>query len=186
MTGAARTVDDHGDLAGELAAVAGRRWWNRATLYLGAVVLLIGGFVGGVQVQKSYGDPPGGGPAAAIGRGGQRGAGGFAGFPGGGPANRPDGTGSGADRGSGSGAAPGAEAGAAPATTGTVKLVDGSTVYLQTADGTLITVRTSPDTTVAVASAGSLADLKPGDTVTVAGPNSAGTVTATKVTAERR
>ncbi|RKR87685.1 hypothetical protein BDK92_1977 [Micromonospora pisi] len=181
MTRAAGTVDDS-DLAGELAAVAGRRWWNRATLYLGAVVLLIGGFVGGVQVQKSYGDPPGGGPAAATGRGGQRGAGGFAGFPGGGSANRPGGTGTA----TGSAAAPGAEAGAAPDTTGTVKLVDGGTVYLQTADGSLITVRTSADTAVAVARAGSLADLKPGDTVTVVGPNSAGTVTATKVTAEQR
>ncbi|MEV4625248.1 hypothetical protein AB0J90_03000 [Micromonospora sp. NPDC049523] len=168
--------DDDGDLAAELAAVAGRRWWNRATLYLGAAVLLIGGFLGGVQVQKSYGDPPGSGPAAATGRGTQRGAGGFAGFPGG--AGRPDGT--------TGGSAPGADSGTAQTTTGTVKLVDGTTVYVQTDDGTVITVRTGADTAVAVAKTGSLKDLKAGDTVTVDGPNSAGTVTATKVTAQSK
>ncbi|WP_329103291.1 hypothetical protein OG792_26340 [Micromonospora sp. NBC_01699] len=164
------------DLAGELAAVAGRRWWNRATLYLGAAVLLIGGFAGGVQVQKSYGNPAGTGPAAATGRGAQRGAAGFPGFPG--AAGRPGATGTaaGADT----------ETGTAQSTTGTVKLVDGTTVYLQTADGTVITVRTGADTAVAIARSGSLSDLRAGDTVTVDGPNSAGTVTATRVTAQSK
>lgn len=159
-------------LAAELAAAAGRRWWNRATLYLGAVALLIGGFLGGVLVQKSYGDSTASGPAGAAARG-QRGAGGFA-FPGGMPTGFPGGAGN-----------PGAAnpgAGGASVTTGTVKLVDGTTLYVQTEDGTVVTVRTSGDTAIKLARDGALKDLKAGDEVTVEGADTAGTVTATTVT----
>ncbi|MFK3983967.1 hypothetical protein ACI2K4_26820 [Micromonospora sp. NPDC050397] len=174
-----------GDLADELAVVAGRRWWNRATVYLAALVLLVGGFVGGVQAQKSYGDPSGVGPGA-TGRGGERGAGGFAGYSGGRLANRPGDAGT-ADGAPTPGSATGegaAGSGAAQTTTGTVKLVDGGTVYLETPDGTVVTVRTGADTAVTIARAGSLATLKAGDSVTATGPNTGGTVTASKVTAE--
>ncbi|MFC0029238.1 hypothetical protein ACFFMM_06830 [Micromonospora chaiyaphumensis] len=162
-------------LAGDLAAAAGRRWWNRGTLYLGALVLVTGGFLGGVQVQKSYGESTAG-PATAASRG-QRGAGGF-GFPGG-PAA------AGMPTGAPGGAAPNtgnSGAGGASTTTGTVKLVDGTTLYVETADGTVVTVRTSGDTAIKLARDGALKDLKAGDAVTVEGANSAGTVAATTVT----
>ncbi|MEU8615489.1 hypothetical protein AB0C29_46655, partial [Actinoplanes sp. NPDC048791] len=48
--------DDRDDgLASALAKAAPRRWWNRGTLVLGAFALLLGGFLGGLEVQKHYG-----------------------------------------------------------------------------------------------------------------------------------
>ena len=159
-------ADERDDsLATELAKAAPRGWWNRGTLVLGALAVLVGGFLGGVQVQKHYGTVP----VAASNR-----PGGFgqnrlpgAGFPGG-------------------GAAPTASA-AAAGTTGTVKLVDGTTLYLQTADGTVVTVKTNDKTTVRTATKATLKNLKAGDSVTVqGGAGTDGTVTATAVTADRK
>jgi len=156
-------------LAAELAKAAPRRWWNRGTLVLGALTLVLGGFLGGVQVQKSYGTT-----AVSTGNRGtgfnglNRGAGGYGGFTPG-------------------GAAPTAAPTAAAGTTGTVKLVDHGTIYLQTADGTLVTIKTSGKTTVRTAAKGALKDVKAGDTVTVQGSTAAdGTVTATAVTADHK
>ncbi|GAA4692157.1 hypothetical protein [Phytohabitans rumicis] len=154
----------------ELAAAAGRRWWNRYTVILGVALVLVGGFVAGIEVQKAYGSDTG--TAAGPGGGtGQRGAGGYGGFPGGGmPTAFPGGAQGGAQ-----GTA------ASNATTGTVKLVDGTTVYVQTASGELITVRTDGETAVRVP--GALKDLKAGDKVSVEGATDAeGTVTAESVT----
>jgi hypothetical protein len=68
-----------------------------------------------------------------------------------------------------------------------VKLVDGTTLYVQTADGTVVTVRTSEKTTVRTAAKAALKALKAGDAVTVAGAADAeGTVTATSVTAQKK
>jgi hypothetical protein len=158
-------------LRGELAAAAGRPWRNKWTMYLAAAVLLLAGFITGVQVQKSYGASGSAGGFAASGRAG-RGGGGFGGFPGG-AAGLPSG-------------APGAVGGRARSTTGTVKLVDGSTIYVQTADGTVVTVRTDAGTAIQIAKRGALTDLKAGDTVTVDGSNSGGTVTATTVTSQAK
>ena len=161
--------DDRDDgLASELAKAAPRRWWNRGTLVLAAVALLLGGFLGGLQVQKNYGTST----TAATGRaGGAGGTGARAGgFPGGGAF--------------GGGAAPTAAATAAAGpTTGKVKLVNGTTIYVETSDGTVVTVRTSGKTTVQSATKGKLKDVKAGDTVSVQGAaDSEGTVTATTVT----
>jgi hypothetical protein len=158
-------------LAAELAAAAPRRWWNRGTLVLGACALLLGGFLGGAQVQQRWGTAPATSnrPAGFTGPNGAA----FPGFAGG-------------ARGTGApgGAAPTAPA-AAAGTTGTVKLVDGSTLYVQTADGTVVTVRTSGKTTVQTASKGALKDLKAGQAVSVQGAADPGdgSVTATSVTA---
>ena len=138
------------DLASELAAAAPKRYVTRTTRWLGAGALLVAGFIGGVQVQKSYGEPA---AAATPNR---------PGFP-----------------------QVGTRPSTAPAsgTTGTIKLVDGSTIYVQTASGELVTIKVNGQTKVAVASAGKLADLKAGDPVTVQGSTGAdGTVTATEVT----
>jgi hypothetical protein len=154
------------DLTERLAAAAPRRFANRATYVLVALVIAVAGFVGGAQVQKHFGTTP----AAASGTSGLAGAGtgrnaGAGNFPGGGA-------------GRASGAPGGAQA--TRGITGTVKLVDGTTIYIETSDGQTITVRTSGTTTVLTP--GSLADIAVGATVTVQGQNADGTVTATSIT----
>jgi hypothetical protein len=151
-------------LDAELAAAASRRWWNRWTIVLGLALLLVSGFVAGIEVQKAYGETP----AAATPGGGLRGQGGFpGGYPGGG-AQGPQGAQGGAQRGQ--------------ATTGTIKLVDGTTVYLETESGEVVTVRTDGDTSVRVP--GKLKDLKAGDKVSVEGgaAGADGSVAASSVT----
>jgi hypothetical protein len=144
----------------ELAAAASQRWWNRWTVYLVGAALVLGGFIGGIEMQKAYGSSE---SPAASGPQGQRGNGGYGGFPGG-------------------GAVP--STAASRPTTGTVKLIDGTTVYVQTESGEVVTVRTNEETAVAVA--GALKDLKAGDKVTVQGQaDSEGTVTATTVTGSK-
>src|SRR6266508_1119814 len=151
------------DLHERLAAAAPRPLVNRATYVLAAVVLLAVGFLAGALVQKHYGRTaaaasPGVVPTGLAG-----------GFAGGG--NR---------RGAGTGNA------AAPAPiTGTVKLVDGSTIYIDTPDGRVLIVKTTASTAVQLTSAGSLKDLRAGSTVTVEGTDDNGTVNATRVTTPR-
>jgi hypothetical protein len=149
--------DDDG-LAAALAKAAPRRWWNSGTVLLAGLLLLVGGFATGLQVQKSYGAET----AAAAG-------------------NRP----------AGGRGFPGALASAAPAapaaTTGTVKLVNGTTIYVETATGDVVTVKTDGSTSVATASAAKLADVKAGQSITVQGATGEdGTVTATSVTARAK
>lgn len=151
------TGDD--GLSAELAAAAPKRWWNKGTVVLGVAALLMGGFLGGVQAQKQWGTTT----TAAFPSGGMRG-----GFPGGVTA-------SGAPRQT-----------AARNTTGKVKLVNGKTLYIETADGTVVTVKTDGDTTVSTAAKGKLSDVKAGQSVTIEGATAAdGSVTATTVTATR-
>jgi hypothetical protein len=70
------------------------------------------------------------------------------------------------------------------ATTGTIKLVDGTTIYLTTANGDTVTVKTSGDTVVTTPAA--VSDLKAGATVTVQGTADAdGIITANRVTASK-
>jgi hypothetical protein len=164
------------DLAAELAKAAPRHWWNRGTLVLGGIALILAGFLGGIQVQKNYGT------AATAGAGAGRGAGAYG----------LGGTGRGAGAYGGTNGFPGAPGVAAttPAasgTTGTVKLVDGDTIYVQTADGTVVTVKTSGNTSVKTATTGTLKDVKAGESVTVQGAaGTDGTVTATSVTADKK
>ncbi|KAB1934437.1 hypothetical protein F8271_23410 [Micromonospora sp. ALFpr18c] len=147
----------------ELAAAANRRRWNRTTIVLAVALLLAGGLVAGIEVQKEFGTQP-----SAAGPGGFRGQGGFTpptALPGGGSVaggtqGRPQ---------------------RANTTTGTVKLIDGSTVYLQTESGEVITIRTNGDTSVRVP--GQLKSFKTGDKVSVDGATDAnGSVTASSVT----
>ena len=166
------------DLSQQLAAREPQRWANRATAILAGVVLLVGGFLGGTQVEKHWGhlSPASGtGNSATNGGAGGGGAGAYAGggnFGGGAGGGGAGGTGAG---GGGGGAGAGA-------TTGTVKFVDGTTVYITTADGSVVTVKTDGSTAVQVTQQGTVKDLPVGSTVAVVGQTgSDGTVTASRI-----
>jgi hypothetical protein len=192
--------DERADgLAEELAHAAPKRWWNRGTVVLAGLVLLGGGFAGGLQVQKSFGTPtrasgfPAGfgagansaaGGAGRYGGGAGRGGAGAYGQTGGGFGQGAQG--SGAQGAGAQGAGAQGSAAASSGTTGTVKLVDGTTIYVQTADGNVVTVNTSGKTAVSAASKSTLKSIKAGQKVTVQGAaGSDGTVTATSVTTQK-
>lgn len=183
-----RTSPFDGDLAEELAAAEPRQDRRRipsATLLLAAGVLVVAGFVGGVQADKHWGTkqtPTGFGRlAGAAGQGG--------GYPGrGGGTGRRGAYGQGGGFGQGGfgqGGATGKGNGAAvpgTGTTGTVKLVDGDVIYVQTADG-IVRVKTTGATKVSVTKSAKVKDLKAGASVVVQGnPAQDGSVTATTVT----
>ncbi|MEV5747702.1 hypothetical protein AB0L00_07760 [Actinoallomurus sp. NPDC052308] len=185
-----RTSPFDGNLAEELAAAEPRkeRRVPSATLFLAAGVLIVAGFVGGVQADQHWGKkqtPAGFGQFA---RGGQNGTG-FPGVGGAGGAFGGRGTQGGApgQRGAtGQGGAPtggsGAEAAPGGGTTGTVKLVDGDIIYVQTANG-IVRVKTTGSTKVSVTKSAKAKDLKAGASVVVEGtPGQDGSVTATTVT----
>ena len=154
---------DH--LAEELAARPQRAKLPRLTLALSAAVLVAAGFIGGVLAQKHYGGTSSGtaNRASAL-------ASAFAGARGGG---RFGGTGAGGAGGLG-----------ANSITGSITVVSGDTLYITATDGTVYTVKTSGSTTVSISSSGSLSQLKPGQTVTIAGTSGgSGTVDATTITA---
>jgi hypothetical protein len=70
-----------------------------------------------------------------------------------------------------------------PAAVGTVKLVDGTNVYVADAAGNLVKVIVGPDAKIVISQAGTLADLHAGDTVSVDGaPGADGTLQATALT----
>jgi len=163
------------DLTNQLKARTPLKLTSRTTLALSGVVLVVAGFIGGVLVQKNFGTTT---PAAnnrsgafANGFGGTGGAGG-AGTGGGGNGGAAAGTG---------GAAAGRNA-----TTGTVKFIDGTTIYLTGSDGSTITVKTSSTTAVRVQQTGTAKDIPVGATVVVQGTADAdGIITATQVTAQK-
>lgn len=153
------------NLAEELAARPQRAKLPKITLALSAGILIAAGFVGGVLAQKHYGGSTGGTARAAAvssfaaARGAGTGRGGFAGF--------------------GGGAATGGSS-----ITGSITVVSGDTLYITASNGTVYTVKASGTTTVKLSSSGSLSQLKPGQTVTIAGTQgSGGTVNATTITA---
>jgi len=171
----------------ELTAVLTRRPRAKlpsVTLVLVALVVASAGFIGGVLVGKHHASSGTGGAAAAFSRfaaagglpsGARSGAGG--GFGGSGAG----GAGTGAGRTGAGGAGTGAF-GAGNATIGTIKLVDGKTVYVQTTAGDIVQVSTSAGTKVTVSTSVPVKDLEPGETVIVLGSkNSSGGVAATSI-----
>ena len=165
------------DLTTELAAAAPKPWRNRATYVLAAIALVVGGFVGGVQVEKHFG-----GTSSANARAN---AAAFAANRGGGGSF---GSGGGANAGTATGGTPTSTASSGARTTetntGTVTLVDGTTVYVTLSSGDVLTVKTTSSTRVAVGSVTKVSGLKVGVSVTVTGStDSNGNVTATSITA---
>jgi hypothetical protein len=161
------------DLAGQLKSRTPLKLTSRTTLALSGVVLIVLGFLGGVLVQKNLGTTPASTNNRAANAAGLTGANGSTGGSGG------------AAAGGGGGAAAGGAAGR-NATTGTVKFVDGTTIYLTTANGDTVTVKTSGTTTVRVVQTGSAKDIPVGATVVVQGTADAdGIITATQVTAQK-
>jgi hypothetical protein len=157
----------------ELTAVLTRRPRAKLpslTLILAAIVVASAGFLGGALVGKHYGTSSTGNLAAAF-RGlaaaragasssASPGTGSRTGFPGGG----------------------GGLFGSGNATIGSIKLIDGSTIYVQTTAGDIVQVATSAATKVTVSSTVPVQDLKPGETVIVEGSkNSSGAVAATSI-----
>jgi hypothetical protein len=147
-----------GDLNAEMRRAA--KPFSRTTLVLAGLVVLAIAFGGGAWTHAAFGSSTTSTPTAR--QGGTGGTQGGTGQPGGG------------FRGAGG-----------RGTTGTVDRVDGTTVYVKTAQGADVKVSTSDSTTVGVTQQGKLADLKPGATVVVQGQaGSDGTVTAQAITQE--
>ena len=144
------------DLAVALRRQRERRRISKLTVVLAAAVLLALGFAGGALVRGDQSQTATG--PAAFG-GGAAGAGPAGGFPrAGGGVGAP----------TGAGATPGAgdETGAGSPISGTVKLVDGAAVYVETADG-ITKVMTDGSTTVRATTPTDLAALAAGDTVSI-------------------
>lgn len=164
------------DLGTALAARPPRLKLPKVTLALAGAALICAGFVGGVLVQKHLGgsSSSGRGNFAAAFTGGRTGTG-TTGRTG-------TGTGTGAAGGffgrGGTGAAGGG------AITGTVTVVSGDKLYVTAADGSVYAVTTNGSTVINVTKSGALSQLKPGQTVIIAGTNdNSGDVTATSITA---
>jgi hypothetical protein len=144
-----------GDLNAEMRHAA--KPFSRTTLVLAGLVVLAIAFGGGAWTHAAFGSSSPSTPTrpAAGAQGGTQGTAGQGGFRGAG------------GRG----------------TTGTVDRVDGTTVYVKTAQGDDVKVSTSDSTTVGVTQQGKLSDLKPGSTVVVQGQaGDDGTVAAQAIT----
>jgi hypothetical protein len=149
-----------GDLDKEMKQVA--QPFGKATLWLGAIVVLAVAFGGGAWTHSALAGPSTPTAPARAAQGGQ---------PGQGQSGQP-GTGR-----------QGAGGGFGRGTTGTIDRVDGTTVYLKTPQGAEVAVSTSDTTTVSIATPGKVADLKPGTTIVVQGAaGEDGKVTAQSIT----
>ncbi|MFE5580467.1 hypothetical protein [Kitasatospora sp. NPDC056531] len=171
------TPPDARDVSGELAAPP-RRKLPWLSLVLAGGVIATGAFAGGVWYQQ--GQAPSGkssSPRAAA--AGAPAAGGYGGYGGQGAGRRGgqggQGQGGQGQGGQGQGGQPGFAR-------GTVKAVDGSTVYLTDSNGNTIKVTTADTTKVQLNKDGKVADLQPGQSVTVVGtPDSNGGYNASQL-----
>lgn len=179
--------DDGGDELDSEFAPQPRKRLGKLTAVLVALLVAGGGFLAGVQVQKHQTTPAASAASAFArrGTGAAAGEGGFTGFGGGagGTGRGTGGTGGTGTGGTGTGGTGSGGAGSTtsiPAVIGQIVSVNGDTVVVKNLGGKLITVKLSGTTTVTQVS--TVAALKAGQNVTVAGTTAAdGTVTATSV-----
>ncbi|WP_211360052.1 hypothetical protein [Actinocorallia herbida] len=139
-----------------------------ATLVLGAGVVAVVGFIGGVYADKQWG----GADASTVAQGPQRGfpGGGQGGFPGGGQmGGGQNGQGRPGGQTGGGGGFGGGGFGGGNVTMGTVGKVSGNTVEVKTADGRTVKVQIGDQTTVTTTKTGTVKDLEPGVTIVVRG-----------------
>ena len=169
----AEPPDAH-DVATEIAAPPRRKLpWLPLLIVAGAISGAA--FAGGALVEK-HNTSGTAGAASAFAKLGSSSA-----ASGAGAATKGTGAAAGGGFGAGGTAAGGATGGAT--TTGTVKVVEGDTIYLSTSSGNIVKVTAGSSTSVSVAKAGSVSQLLPGQTVTVQGTtDSSGAVAATSVT----
>ncbi len=166
------TAPDARDVSAELAAPPRRRLpW--VSLVLAGAVIATAAFAGGAWYQRDQGSTKaagGSGRTAAAGAQQPRtAASGAAG-------NRRNGQG-----GQGGGAGQGGQGGQGGFTRGTVKAVDGTTVYLTDANGNTVKVTTGDSTKVQLTKEGTVGDLRPGQSVTVVGTPADGGYAATQL-----
>ncbi|MFC9971448.1 hypothetical protein ACFVH6_11200 [Spirillospora sp. NPDC127200] len=155
-----------------LTAAPSRRSLPVPTLVLVSGLLLVAGFIGGVQAQKWRADD---GAPNVAGPGNRTAAGGHG-------RNMQNNAPGGRPYGGQNGMPPGGGNGNGDMTLGTVTAVGKDSLTLRTADGRTVKVRTSGKTRITVTKNGTVADLGAGTTVMVRGTaGSDGAVTATTV-----
>ena len=158
------------------------RVFTPVTWALAAGLLAVGGFALGAKVGRASA-PKATASAAAAGFGQQRAAAGAPTTVAGRAATGTTVAGAAAGTGRTGGTGTGGFGGAGGGTFGTVKLIDGTAVYIQDASGNVIKVTTSADSAISVTKRGTAADLKAGDTVIVQGAtDDAGNIAATAIT----
>jgi hypothetical protein len=141
------------DLTTGLAKARRQPWLTRSTAVMLGLVLVCGGFLAGIKVQQAYGSSTPAQPSASQNRAAQ--------FGQQQQQQQPQ------------------QQQAAQPITGKIKLVDGTTVYVETTDGRVITVKTTQATVVALQA--QLKDLTVGSTVTVQGTGTE-TINASSIT----
>ena len=135
-----------------------RRLITPVNLGLFGVLLVVGGFIGGVFVEKGQVSSASSAPRGLPGLSGA--------------ATRVP------------GGVPGSAGAAADTTTGTVSAVDHGTLYVTDSEGTTVKVERASGGTVTRTAVSSASHIHPGDTVIVSGPKgSDGTITATSIRA---
>jgi hypothetical protein len=163
---------DEPDEADELPPRPRRRLLTPVPLALLAALLIAGGFIGGVQVQKGeQSSASAGGATAGL-------AGRFAALRGGAQTGTGTGAGKTATGGGATGGFPGAGAGGSRPTTGTVAYLAGNTLYVTNPEGNTVKVTTSGATSVTKSVKTKVNGIHPGETVTVTGATSGGAVSA--------
>ncbi|WP_327073742.1 hypothetical protein OG196_21680 [Kitasatospora purpeofusca] len=167
------TAPDGRDVTAELAAPPRRRLpW--VPLVLSAAVIATAAFAGGVWYQRDQAPERSSGRTVAAGGGAQQPRPGATGAGAGQNGNRRNGQG-------GQGGGQGTGGGQGGFTRGTVKAVDGTTVYLTDASGNTVKVTTGDSTKVQLNKEGKVGDLQPGQSVTVVGTPTDGGYAATQL-----
>jgi hypothetical protein len=162
--------------ASDLLPPQRRKGVPKVTAILGVAVVAAATFLGGIEAQRQWGgtssNAAGNGFAARLAAGGAAGTG---------TAGANGGAGAQSAGARGANGFPGGAGGGF--TSGTVKLVKGTTLYVTTTDGNTVKVSVPAATTVTKTVTTKLAALKPGDTVTAVGTaGSDGVIKAARVT----